>query len=565
MKEPKQNGRGKDASSLKQDWVATFRRQGIHFLETLSEKECLAKVEECDVAFHTKGQSLLSDTEYDVLREFIVAKYTTGAFKVGAPVQRNKAQLPYEMASMDKIKPDTAALPLWRNKFVGPYVLSAKLDGVSGLYVNEGLAAAALPPRLYTRGDGLTGQDISHLIPAFRLPQQFDQPVAVRGELIMTKHIFQHKYKTKFANIRNMVAGIVNRPSFDERARDMQFVAYEVIRPAQLKPSEQLALLKRLGFIVVPYQLERSLTNDALSQLLSQWRHSLDYEIDGIIVGDDKAYPRRSGNPEHAFAFKMVISDQVVETKVLDVIWTPTKDGYLKPRIRLEPVQVGGVKIEFASGFNGAFIEKHKIGVGAVVQIVRSGDVIPHVNAVIVPALKPKMPDINYVWSDTHVDLVLENPAANEAVLKKAITGFFKGIGTDGLSQGNVSRLIGAGFDSISKILKMTQQDFLTVDGFKDKMAAKLYANIKASVAKASLIDLMSASNLFGRGLGSRKLEPILAAHPDILTAKISLAQKVELALQVKGMAEKSALAFVHGIPPFVALLNDAGLSGKLV
>ena len=87
--------------------------------------------------------------------------------EVGAPVEKNKAILPYQMGSMDKIKPDTNEILNWTKKFKGPYVLSCKLDGVSGLYTTEGST-----PKLYTRGDGKVGQDISHLIPYLNLPKK---------------------------------------------------------------------------------------------------------------------------------------------------------------------------------------------------------------------------------------------------------------------------------------------------------------------------------------------------------------------------------------------------------
>jgi NAD-dependent DNA ligase len=108
--------------------------------------------------------------------------------EIGASVQRNKVVLPYEMASMDKIKPDTRALDAWKQKYHGPYVLSCKLDGVSGLYTTEGTK-----PKLYTRGDGKIGQDVSHLIPYLRLPKK--KNIVIRGEFIISKKTFEEKYK----------------------------------------------------------------------------------------------------------------------------------------------------------------------------------------------------------------------------------------------------------------------------------------------------------------------------------------------------------------------------------
>jgi NAD-dependent DNA ligase len=146
---------------------------------------------------------------------------------------------------------------------------------------------------------------------------------------------------------------------------------------------------------------------------------------------------------------------------VVDVIWTPSKDGYLKPRVQLVPVHLGGVNIEFATGFNAAFIRDNQIGVGAVVELIRSGDVIPHIRRVTTPATTARMPEVPYVWSETQVDILLEDADkdADPVVREKNITGFFRGIGVDGLSSGNVSKIIQAGYGSIPEILKMTKQD----------------------------------------------------------------------------------------------------------
>ena len=94
-----------------------------------------------------------------------------------------------------------------------------------------------------------------------------------------------------------------------------------------------------------------------MSDTLLEWRENYEYEIDGVIVSDNKIHVRKSGNPDYALAFKMVISDQVAEVKVLDVIYSISKSGYIKPRVRIEPVKLGGVTIEYATGFNGKFIE----------------------------------------------------------------------------------------------------------------------------------------------------------------------------------------------------------------
>ena len=419
--------------------------------------------------------------------------------------------------------------------------------------------------KLYTRGNGKVGQDVSHLIPYLHLPKK--KGIVVRGEFIMPKEVFETKYKTSFANPRNLVAGVINRIGVDkEKIGDIHFVAYEVIQPV-LKPSEQLQMLKEAGFETVLYKEVGDLTNELLSETLVDWRKNYAYEIDGVIVTDDKVYARKvSGNPDHAFAFKMVLSDQIAEAKVVNVLWTPSKDGYLKPRVQIEPIQLGGVTIEYATGFNADFIQKNKIGVGALIQIIRSGDVIPYIRGVTVEATEPMMPIVPYIWNDTHVDIMLEDAGSDATVREKNITGFFRGIGVDGLSSGNVARIIAAGFDSVHAILKMSVSDFKTVEGFKDKLATKIHSGIQEKILGASLVTLMSASNLFGRGFSDKKLELILEEYPDVLTSSDTDATKIAKVAAIKGMASKTAEAFVKNIPSFNAFLAecDYGLQNKI-
>jgi NAD-dependent DNA ligase len=176
------------------------------------------------------------------------------------------------------------------------------------------------------------------------------------------------------------------------------------------------------------------------------------------------------------------------------------------------------------------------------------------------------MPLVPYVWNDTHVDIMLEDAGSDATVKEKNITGFFRGIGVDGLSSGNVARIIAAGFDSVHAILKMSVSDFKTVEGFKDKLATKIHSGIQEKIFTASLVTLMSASNLFGRGFSDKKLELILEEYPDVLTSSESDALKIAKVAAIKGMATKTAEAFVKNIPAFKAFLEECncGLQEKL-
>ena len=221
--------------------ISNFKKTGTNALNQMSACDFTHILRELNKAYHNQSP-LLTDAEYDIIKDYFELTeplaYSSWSKEVGAPLEqnKNKAILPYQMGSMDKIKPDTNILSSWSKKFQGPYVLSCKLDGVSGLYTTEDQI-----PKLYTRGDGRVGQDISYLIPYLNLPK--NKGIVIRGEFIIKKNVFQTKYKNEFANPRNMVAGIINHKAVDKnKIQDVDFVAYEVIKPI-LNPKEQMEFL----------------------------------------------------------------------------------------------------------------------------------------------------------------------------------------------------------------------------------------------------------------------------------------------------------------------------------
>ena len=537
----------------------------------MTEAELSKMIRDANDAYYCNKTPILTDNQYDILREYTLEKHPNneaakeGHTKCDLEVEKNKVKLPYEMWSMDKIKPDTKYLSRWMKKYAGPYVLSCKLDGVSGMYSTEGDE-----PKLYTRGDGITGQDFINLIPYLKLPKR--ENVVIRGEFIIPKALFQSKYSEQFSNARNFVAGVVNQKKIEpEKFSDIDFVAYEVIVP-ESKPSEQMAYLSEMSDIeVVEHQVESEISNESLSNLLVLWRKEYKYEIDGVICIDDNIYPRVHKNPEHAFAFKMVLSDQIAEAKVLDVIWTASKDGFLKPRVQIEPVTLGGAKIEYATGFNAKFIEDNNIGVGALIKLVRSGDVIPHIVEVIQPASQPQMPTVPYLWNETHVDIYLKDAQDNAVVKEKRITQFFKTLGVEGVGPGNVRKMIAIGYDSIPKYQQSQAElksNLLQVDGFKEKTAEKISRGIQERLAAVSLPVLMHASNVFASpgeedkgaksSLGRKKFAAILRNSPSILVSSSTKEEKIELVEQGEGLGKKTAEKFVRRIPEFVKWMQES-------
>ena len=159
---------------------------------------------------------------------------------------------------------------------------------------------------------------------------------------------------------------------------------------------------------------------------------------------------------------------------------------------------------------NAEFIEVNKIGIGAVILLQKAGDVIPEIYSVIEPAPEALFPTEPYKWNSTHKEIILINKEDNEEVLEKNIATFFKTIEVEGLGPGNIHRIIQAGFKSVPDILRMTLQDFLKVDGFKQKLAEKIYNNIHKQIDKSSLINLMTGSNIWGRNFGEKRFETII-------------------------------------------------------
>ena len=544
-------------------YINSFKQDGIQVLKMSTEKELSELLEYTNKKYYCDDYPVLSDNEYDIVREYVLEKYPdniiakTGHATCNMEVAKNKLKLPYELWSMDKIKPTTDELDKWTKKYKGPYVISAKLDGISALYVNDKNGK-----KMYTRGNGKYGQDISHLIPY--LVKDSDMEIAIRGEIIISKDNFDKYCKKDFANPRNFLGGIVNRKTVDpEIVKYVDFVVYEMIHP-QMKPFAQLLELGAKEIKHVKFDMKEEISNDMLSEILLEWRDNYEYQIDGIIVVNDEIYPRPKKNPEYAFAFKMVLSDQVAEAKVVDVLWTPSKDGYLKPRVQIEPLTLGGVCIEYATGFNAKYVNDNKIGVGAVITIIRSGDVIPHIVNVVSPADIIKFPNDPYKWNDTKVDIVLADKDSHNTVREKNIVLFFKNLEVEGIGPGNVKKIMTAGFDSVAKILSMKESDYLTVDGFKNKTANKLYNGIKDKVSTASLVKIMTASNVFGRGFGEINLTKILEKYPGILISDESDNVKKDKLLKVEGIATKTAGKFVEHITEFIDFVKKAKLEYKL-
>lgn len=514
--------------------------------------------------YYNTGESLVSDIVYDDLKDLLEKKDPGNPFleEVGAPIKgtKEKVNLPYEMGSLTKIKPESGDLNKWYKKYKGPYVLSDKLDGASVQLYKDSNGKIFL----YSRGNGTVGQDISHLTNYFvseQILKNIPNGTSVRGELIISKKNFQ-KISSYMKNARNAVSGLVNSKTVDVKiAKITDMVTYSVLFP-KYKHSEQIKLLKNWGFNVVENNIMKKMTEDDLKNYLLDRKAESIYEIDGVVcVDDSKVYTETGGYPDHAFAFKMLLEDQTVEANVVDIEWDISMDGYIKPRVKIEPVQLSGTTVTFATGFNAKYISDNKLGPGAIIKIVRSGEVIPYILEVLQPSTsgKPKMPDYKYEWNETEIDIIVDksDKTALKTIKLKLLMHFFSTMGVKYLGEGILLKFIDAGLDSVLKILTAKRKDFADIEGIGDKMIKKIYDEINRAFQEVDLATFMGASHKFGRGMGVRKIEEVLAKYPKILKEDWSKKEMTEKLQLVEGFAEKSAKLFSENFKEFKQFYDE--------
>uniref|UniRef100_A0A6C0D8A9 DNA ligase (NAD(+)) n=1 Tax=viral metagenome TaxID=1070528 RepID=A0A6C0D8A9_9ZZZZ len=548
------------ANVLEKRKMAAFKELSenpIPYLEKQSTETIAKLIKEASYKYY-EGNPPISDDIFDIMKNYLSSREPNHEVlkEIGASAPGEKVKLPYYMGSLDKIREDEKALESWKSKHGGKVVISDKLDGNSALLVYSSKGTI----KMYSRGDGFEGQDISHLIPIIQGVPKNLKECAIRGELIISKDNW--KTKGKGANARNAVAGVMHSKHPDKvLASIVEFVAYEQLHP-RIKISESIGSLKDAGFHVVYNQEENSsdLTMDNLSKILIDRRLNSPYEVDGIVIFHDDNHNQVSGkNPSYAFAFKSILTHEEAEVIVKEVQWNASKDGYLKPLIYFDPVVLAGATIQKATGFNGQYIESNTIGPGSRIVIIRSGDVIPHIVRVLSKSAsgKPSFPDVEYKWNETHVDIMLLDKSKASDVMIKQMAHFASVFDMKGVGSGIVERLYNNGIDTIKKLLSLTVEQLLKMDGFQKKSAEKLVNEIKESLKKADCLTFMVASNLFGRAIGEKKLKHIVTNFPTILQGYKPT--ETELS-KVDGIGSVTATQFLDGLPLFFDFMKDIGI-----
>lgn len=505
--------------------------------------------------FEDKVTDAVFDKLEDILRE---TNPKSSYFKnnVGAKVSETsksksnasmrKTKLPVPMMSLDKIKPDSKELLPFIKQ--GPFVISAKVDGVSLLILTK-------TKKLFTRGNGTVGQDISYLWNSLSLPANPKGDYIIRGEMVIPKEVFE-AHKKEFGkkgndakNARNSMSGLVNSGEASSLFKHVKVLTYTVVGK---KPSEAFPLMEKLGF-ETPFWLKvPSLTINKLDEYLRRVK-SLSYEADGLVVAKDVVESPKESNPEHTVAYKNnAIADKKV-FKVKEVIWQPSMHGKLKPVLSLVPQTLDGVTISKCTAFNGEFIEKNKLGPGAEIKLVRSGGVIPHVLEVVKPASKAQMPE-DYVWRG--VDIYVPDKESNSEVAIKKIAYFFKYLGAEGVSQKTFELLYNEGYDSLKAILSISKNQLLALPGVQNKSATLIYNQIQKTKS-ATLADYMTASGCFPSTIASVRISSVLNKFPNIL--ELPKANIFERVSTLSGFSSITARDFASGAEKFKAWRKSLG------
>jgi len=546
--------------SLKRKMVKKIKYDGNQFDENYKNMDLgyiVKLIRQASDAYYNSSP-IMTDSQFDILRDHVesVAPDHPILKEIGAPIKsRHKVTLPYFMPSMDKVKPES--LDKWLNTYKGPYVISAKLDGVSAMYVQT-------PDyrKLYTRGNGSVGQDISHLIPYIStIPANNGENIVVRGELIISDSDFDKNFSKEKANARNMVSGLVTTKTIKKEAmKYLHFVAYEVISPV-LSSYDQMKFAEKNNFEVVHHEISKVMSIEMASFTLIKWRKGDNYSIDGIIISQNEIFTRKESNPKHSVAFKMVLSDQTKESVVTGVTWNTSKHGLKKPIVQIEPIHIGGVTVKNISGQNGRFILSNMIGPGAIIEVVRRGDVIPYIERVIQPAQIAAMPEGKYEWTATNVDIIVQK---NDESRERLALAFFGGVSVDGLGLGNIKKFGKGGFKTIPDILKMTKEDIMNIDGFKEKSANKIYVGLQDlqnnNFGRVSIEKLMGLSGTFGRGIGEKRIIEIFKMYPDILSRDITESEMIEVIKKVPSFSVKTSTQFSEGLEKFKLFADNINL-----
>ena len=503
--------------------------------------------------YYTKDAPSVSDSEYDQLYRELVELETahpdeilpeSPTHRVGGVVLKGftKYQHQYPLYSLQDAfsREELEAFDQRvRKEFPSiSYVCELKIDGlsISLTYENGVLVTGA------TRGDGSVGEDITENLKRVKdIPLVLPEPVniTVRGECYMPRASFdrvnqirQENGEPEFANPRNAAAGTLRQLDTKIVAkRNLATFLYQEVSPTDQSSQEGvLEKLARLGFVV---NQERVLAEDMeqiwdFIQKVAQLREDLPYDIDGIVIKvNDLAVQEELGftvkAPKWAVAYKFPAEEK--EAKILSVDWTVGRTGVVTPTANLTPVQLAGTTVSRATLHNVDYIAEKDIHQDDTVIVYKAGDIIPAVlrvvkdkrvsdQALAIPTHCPSCQSELLHFED-EVALRCINPLC-PAQIKEGLNHFASrdAMNITGLGPAVVEKLFAAQLvEDVAGIYRLTVEDLLTLECFKEKSAEKLHEAIQASKENSA------EKLLFGLGIrhvGSKVSQILLQEFHDL-------------------------------------------------
>ena len=503
--------------------------------------------------YYTKDAPSVSDSEYDQLYRELVELETahpdevlpeSPTHRVGGVVLKGftKYQHQYPLYSLQDAfsREELEAFDQRvRKEFPSvSYICELKIDGlsISLTYENGVLITGA------TRGDGSVGEDITENLKRVKdIPLVLPEPIniTVRGECYMPRASFdrvnqirQENGEPEFANPRNAAAGTLRQLDTKIVAkRNLSTFLYQEVSPTDQSSQEGvLEKLARLGFVV---NQERVLAEDMdqiwnFIQKVAQLREDLPYDIDGIVIKvNDLAVQEELGftvkAPKWAVAYKFPAEEK--EAKILSVNWTVGRTGVVTPTANLTPVQLAGTTVSRATLHNVDYIAEKDIHQEDTVIVYKAGDIIPAVlrvvkdkrvsdQALAIPTHCPSCQSELLHFED-EVALRCINPLC-PAQIKEGLNHFASrdAMNITGLGPAVVEKLFAAQLvEDVAGIYRLTVEDLLTLEGFKEKSAEKLYEAIQASKENSA------EKLLFGLGIrhvGSKVSQILLQEFHDL-------------------------------------------------
>ena len=476
-------------------------------------KELGEKLREASRAYYQEDREIMSNVEYDALYDTLSAlEKETGIVLADSPTvnvgYEAVEQLPKEeherpMLSLDKTKEREAL-----REFIGehPTLLSWKLDGLTIVltYENGELIKAV------TRGNGIVGEVITNNARVFKnipLKISFKGRLVLRGEAIITYSDFEKINETigdadaKYKNPRNLCSGSVRQLNNEITAkRNVRFYAFSLVSAEGVdfrnSREVQFRWLNEQGFEVVEY---RKVTAETLDEAMDYFAEAVttnDFPSDGLVaLYDDIAYGESLGTtakfPRNAMAFKW--ADEMRDTRLLEIEWSPSRTGLINPVAIFEPVELEGTTVSRASVHNISIMKELKLGIGDTIRVYKANMIIPQIaenltgsgNAPI-PHTCPACGQETVVKKENDVEcLFCVNPGCPAKKIKSF--GLFTSrdaMNIDGLSEATLEKFIARGFIH-------DFGDIFEISRYKDKIVEmegfgqKSYDNLMESLERA--------------------------------------------------------------------------------